>query len=1416
MGVAIKLRDHHVIITMNPGYAGRTELPDNLQACFRPVSMMVPDYGLIAEIMLFAEGFGDAKTLSRKMCKLYILCSEQLSQQPHYDYGLRAVKSVLVMAGGLKRGNPELSEDVVLIRALCDSNQPKFLSFDIPLFQAIVQDLFPGVEIPGHDYGEFGVALKEELSKAGLQAVDAWIHKVQEVFDIMQIRFGISLVGPTGGGKSTNWKTLAKLMTNLREKGSKNDAYQIVHAEILNPKCIKMGELYGEFNEMTQEWHDGLAPTIMRRHVADNTEDKKWTVFDGPIDALWIENMNTVLDDNMTLCLANGERIKLKVQMKMVFEVMDLAVASPATVSRIGIVYVTPEDLGWLPYVRSWLPREMGHVPEATRNYILKLYEDHFEACLAFKVKKLFEPIKTVPVQQANSHTTLFQVFFQEKHPCGLAGIDFANTEEAELNKLAMKLFVFCLIWTVGASNQGQWEIFDEFFRDYMSDNELKAGIPGLGTVHDYYLNFAECEFEKWEKIMTPFQYVKDSSYFDLMVETVDTKRFSFVSEALLTIMKPVFFTGLTGTGKTVVNQNLIRKLEPLPEEGGQGLVGMFVNFSAQTSSLVTQMSIEAKLEKKKKTLLGAPAGRKNVIFVDDVNMPFVEEYGAQMPIELLRMFLDLKGFYDRDKLFWKDIEDTTVFTAAAPPGGGRNDVTPRFVRHFHVLCMQKSSDVTMTGIFSAILKGFLDVVKFVDAVKGLAEGAVKATIEIYNRISAELLPTPIKSHYTFNLRDVSKVFQGVLMIKSSKCQSPDLFKKLWVHESMRVFYDRLINEEDQIWFEELMCELLGRFFSSPTDHEAMFGDRDHPLLFGDFLKPGLEMADKTYEYCSDMGRVKTLLEDYLDEYNMTHASQMNLVFFVDAISHCCRIARVLRQPRGNLMLIGVGGSGKQSLTRLAGSMSEMDCKMIELVRGYGLNELREDIKLFMIEAGVGGKHTVWLFTDTQIVNDSFLEDINNILNAGEVPNLFPSDELDKIIGDMRPIVKKMGLPETKDMCWMQFVLRVRQYLHIVLCMSPVGDGLRLNCRQFPSLINCTTIDWFMAWPMSALVSVAERFLAKDHLELHDEAIRPGIVQMCGVVHTSVASMAVRFFDELRRQTYTTPKSYLDLIAVYLTMLAEKREIVSTNQHRMDVGCQKLTETEAIVTDLQADLEKLKPVLKEKSEAAEKLLKQVAIDQADAAVVKERVGHDEAEVAGQAAEVRAVQADAQKDLDVAMPALDAAVKALNSLSKSDITEVKSFAKPPPAVQTVMEAVCILLDHKPDWDTSKKLLGDSNFMQNLKEYDKDNIPEKSLKKVKKYVENPDMAVDVVKKVSKAATSLCMWVHAMDVYSKVAKEVGPKKAKLEEMNKLLSAANGKLAVKQAELKAVIDKVEALQKQCDETVSEKRALADQAQLT
>ena len=116
-----------------------------------------------------------------------------------------------------------------------------------------------------------------------------------------------------------------------------------------------MDELYGKVDVDTQEWTDGLASEVMRKGAQDDSGNWNWCVFDGPVDAIWIENMNTVLDDNMTLCLANGERIKLKSSMRILFEVQDLAVASPATVSRCGMVYLTREDLGWKPYFLSWI-----------------------------------------------------------------------------------------------------------------------------------------------------------------------------------------------------------------------------------------------------------------------------------------------------------------------------------------------------------------------------------------------------------------------------------------------------------------------------------------------------------------------------------------------------------------------------------------------------------------------------------------------------------------------------------------------------------------------------------------------------------------------------------------------------------------------------------------------------------------------------------------------------------------------------------------------------------------------------------------------------------------------------------------------------------------------------------------------------
>ena len=1393
-----------VFITMNPGYAGRTELPDNLKALFRPMAMMVPDYGLIAEVILFGEGFEDPRNLARKMVQMYKLCSEQLSQQDHYDFGMRAVKSVLVMAGSLKRSRVGQAEASVLLTALRDSNLPKFLAEDCVLFRAILSDLFPGVHLPDHDYGVLKTHIEDASKNLGLQELPLQVSKVIQLYETMVVRHGVMLVGPTCGGKTTCYQILRDALTSLHGAGEDHPDYQPVNTFVMNPKAVSMGELYGEVDPATTEWRDGLMATAVRQFVSQTNDEHKWIVCDGPVDALWIENMNTVLDDNKMLCLANSERIKLTPSMHMLFEVQDLAVASPATVSRCGMVYVDPVELGWRPAVVVWLRDLPEDVPSEAREKLQGLFDEHVPPLLKAITKGMREGITQVDFAKAQGVCVLLKELL-----CGeTSEIRGRWTEEGfKADHALVNLFFFALVWGVGGNlMEVDMEKFDELLRAQFEDaREIR--LAGTGTVFDFFVNFESNppQLAPWDKLVKPFTYSDEVAFFDMLVPTVYTTRYSWLLERCLNQGHSCLFTGTTGVGKSVVAKDTLDRLEA----GGEW-VPVTMNFSAQTSSLRTQVTIESKLERKRKTVLGAPPGKKLVLFVDDLNMPKLEEYGAQPPIELLRQFQDFKGFYDRDKLFWVDVQDVTLVAACAPPGGGRNPVTPRFTRHFSVMCMPAPDNKALSSIFVQITKGFFVTSGFSKPIQGVSEGLVKTAVDIYSRMSTDLLPTPAKSHYVFNLRDLSKCVQGVLQADPSTTREVDNVIELFWHESLRVFHDRLINKDDKDYFCSMLSELSGKHLGKKVDPESFI---ESPIVYGDYMRVGAPASDRSYERI-DLAAVPKVLEDYLDDYNMNSSKEMKLVFFEDAIQHVSRIARMVRQPRGNALLVGVGGTGKQSLTRMACHMAGYNCIQIEISRGYGLNEFREDLLRLYESAGSKNENTVFLFTDTQIVVEEFLEDINNILNSGEVPNLIPPDEMEKYIGPVRAAATAAGSGDSRDAVYQYFINRVRDNLHLVICMSPVGDAFRTRCRMFPSLVNCCTIDWFTEWPRDALLGVARRFF--EFVDFGRDDLKASISEMCVEIHLSVSAMAVRFDQELRRKYYTTPTSYLELINLYTSMLDDKKRELVVQRDRFQTGLDKLGETNELVAVMKVELTALEPELKQKSEDTSKLMAKLQVDQAAADDVRITVQQEESVAKKEAAATKAIQTDAQRDLDEALPALDAATAALDALDKKDIQEIKSFATPPEMVQFCIEAVCILFKRKTDWKSAKQLLNESDLMNMMKQYDKDNIPNKMVKLLNPYVKDERFTPELVGKVSLACKSMCMWVRAMHLYANVFRTVEPKRAALAEAQTALDKTMASLKEKQKVLKGVEDKIADLQAMFTKSVNAKEELERSMQET
>jgi dynein heavy chain len=1429
-------------ITMNPGYAGRQELPENLKVLFRGVCMMVPDRQIIMTVKLASQGYQSMDMLGKKFNVLYKLCEQQLSKQRHYDFGLRNILSVLRTAGSVKRNEPpDADEEMLFMRTARDMNLSKLVADDVPLFLALLKDLFPRVlDPPKQVYKNIEEGSKAIIKRGKLTLWDTSFLKIIQLYETSLVRHGFMMVGPTMCGKTEVMNTLTGCLTE------DNNATRMV---AMNPKAVTNEQLYGVKDPVSEEWTPGVFASIWQKYNNRALKYTTWIVCDGPVDAIWIENLNTVLDDNKILTLANNDRIPMTDNCRIVFEVENLNNASPATVSRAGIIYVSQTDLGPEPVWKQWLAKRVDH--SANRDVEAVAIGACFDKWI--KAPELFDFL----MRQVTMAMVLNDTVVMNQIVNLLDGQLWKHVEAGEvLTEAAYKrLTLFAIAWAFAGlceTNMRQ-KFFDKLIEitNSTGDSAFMPKVDEGLTIFEYVPNPEDKEKAWMPWSVETWKPPKRLNFSSLLIPTVDSVRIDYLMTANQKLprtracFQSSLVIGSAGTAKTSTVLMFVSKF-PLVST-----LNKRVNFSSATTPGGFQKTMDAEVERKTGKTFCPPGGKNMLVFLDDLSMPIINTWGDQITNELTRQLIECNGYYflDKDKRGdFKTIEGIQYLGAMGHPGGGKNDIPPRLKSKFLCVNMVPPLQSSVSMIYGSILKASFTAKRGAKPdVIDLSPKLVMATVELWDKVKKSLLPTPSRFHYVFTMRELSRVFQQVMSTPLESIGNKEVLVNLWRHENTRVFADKLARMVDKDFVDKCVQEFAtGHFGEDMAEKTRAMGE----LWWADFQRDSEEDpetgedigAPQIYEMVPNLESVRVRAYEYLGKFNETYpAKVMNLVVFDDAMRHLMKINRTIQQKRGSAMLVGVGGSGKQSLSGLAAFTSKHRQFQIVITKNYNDNALFEDIRGLYVDAGQKGNNVAFLLTDAEVKHEGFLEYMNSILATGEIAGLFQKDERDGMCGEVRNDFVR-DFPQAEENLvnmYAYFLDRLRDNLHLIFCFSPVNAKFPIRAQKFPAIFSNVNINWFLPWPEEALIAVSSAFLESYEIDATQDK-RQKLYELMGSFQAKVGDVCAVYLGRMRKHVYVTPKTYLCFIDAYKGLYRVKYDDVNVSERSINLGLEKLNEATADVEIMKVALAEEEKNLKVAEEATNKLLVKVQSETAKAEKKAAEVGVQKEECLAKKATIEGEQELANRDLQAAMPFVYEAESAAKSIKQADITELKTMKSPSDIIRLIMDGVLILFmcpicSVKPEKKTMNKqevdfihdsydefgkpVMSDMKFLPNLIDFNskkRDDINDETCELLLPYLNLEQFNPGVAKKASGAAEGLCKWVGAMRMYHEAAKIVKPKLDYLKEQEGKLKIAMTQLGEAEAEMAKAQAILDGLNVQFNDAMSNKQALEDKANMT
>lgn len=1435
-----------IFVTLNPagkGYGGRSKLPDNLKALFRPVAMGRPDNNLIAEVILYSEGFSEAKDIASKVVSLYSLSGQLLSPQQHYDWGLRALKAVLNTAGKLLQStkkeiaeaaksfssnedgstpSPErlttAEETELLIKAVRINTLSKLTFADATRFLALIGDVFPGVESADVSGGALGEAIREVMINKPffLQPDERQIRKMLQLKESLDQRMGCVVVGPSGSGKSTVWQVLQQALTKCG---------QIVKTHVMNPKSMPRERLLGKMDLDTREWADGVLTAAARQVVKEPENVRSWIICDGDVDPEWIESLNSVLDDNHLLTLPNGERINFGPNVNFLFETHDLRFASPATISRMGMIFLSDEDVDVARLVSKWLlalPVAAGDEGNKQRDALQGWLEELFSRALEeLRKHDLVVDTTTVgTIMGALSHVAAATT--RSEFVCGLIRGLGANVSQGARAAFAKSIFLMANERPPDMTSPLDCYCVGNTYYSYETKRDTYGSMDGKMDRKDLGALLAANGADG-----AGGGGGDGGGGGSLVIPTVSVQRGLKVLEPWIEKMEPFILVGPEGCGKNM----LIR----------QGLCGL-KSVSVAVLHCNAQTTADHVIHKIAQScaLFATPTGRvyrprdaeRLVLYLKDINLPKPDQYDSCMLIAFLQQLLTFNGFYDPNLEFLGLEKVQIVASMNAATTVGRHPLSTRFTAIVKVAAMDYPSSEELSVVYSTFLEGVFDHAAAMNQrplpspwgggspsdATSTRDKLARTLVEIYDSTKSRF-SVDEQRHYLFTPRDLTKWVLSLLRYDLATDEVLDVL----AYEARRLFRDRLVDTESIAKFDGILNSALKQQWRhAPKLQDVYFsaflGKSATSAVAADGTESGMAIAPLAPRL------QRTTSDDYVQVIQQGLAlyereeKELHIQLFDEILDHIAVIERVLSEPSGSMLLVGSSGVGRRSATTLVAHLLGYTFVSPSVTRaistgggGHGhsdggantaLASFRADLKTLLVKAGVEGQHHVLYLEDYHVAqSDAVLELTNSLLSAGEVPGLFTHEELEPLISPLKEKLLEIGgggsgsgIRNVQDF----FVLRVRQYVHVVLAMDPRHTQFALRCESNPALYTKCSIAWLGEWRTASLKQLPALLLSGcDQLAASLPATAP-----------LVASVYQRSAQELG----ATPREFVSFIGTWRALFdVQCRQVVLEIRH-LKSGLSKLEEASTTVDELS----KAAGIKKKELGAA-----QVSADEAmteiqralDRAAINRREVEELTKQLGKAEEAtNARKREIESELSEINPILQTAKEAVGNIKSDNLNEIRSLKMPPEPIHDVLSAVLMLLGiQDTSWNSMKKFLGNRGVKDDILNYDARRITPDISRAVTKLVKNKASSFDheTIYRVSVAAAPLATWVKANLKYSMVLSKIEPLEADLKEAKASLDASQQRLQQCQGELKKIDATVEAMKAQFAEKTKEAELL-------